>query len=121
MSEQPVFWLGGKPGTAPPAHAAPAAAGLEPAIGAACTTLGLQFEGFVAALGGYGSWLAEVSHDGQRHRIIWNGKDGRLSLDRALPRGGWEELRAGTVASADAAGFIAGMQELLAPATESAT
>lgn len=121
MSEQPVFWLGGKPGSARQVDASrPPAANLEPAIGTACASLGLQVHTFVAALGGFGSWLVEVTRDGERHRIIWNGKDSRLSLDRALAHGGWEELRACAVASADAEGFIAGMRRLLSPSSETA-
>jgi hypothetical protein len=121
MSEQPVFWLGGKPGSTRQIDASrPAAANLEPAIGTACASLGLQVDTFVAALGGFGSWLVEVTRDGERHRVIWNGKDSRLSLDRALAHGGWEELRACAVASADAEGFIAGIRQLLSASNETA-
>jgi hypothetical protein len=113
MSEQPVFWLGGKPGTAKGAGDAPEAQRFEPAVREACEAAGARWQNFVAALGGYGSWLAEIVHGGHRHRVIWNGKDKRLSLDRALPSGGWQELRACPVASEDAAGFLAGTAALL--------
>ena len=113
MAEQSVFWLGGKPGTAKAAEAPPEAEKFEPLIREACQSAGARWQSFVAALGGYGSWLAEIVHDGHRHRVIWNGKDKRLSLDRAVPSGGWEERRACTVANEDIDGFVAGTAGLL--------
>ena len=118
MKEESVFWLGGKPGAPKEIRTAPATEQLAPAIRGACEALGLQVDDFVASLGGYGSWLVQLKRDGAMHRVIWNGKEARLSLDRALPRGGWEELRACAVQSPDAAGFVAGVQRLLSPSPD---
>lgn len=118
MAEQPVFWLGGKPGTAKDAEAPPDAEKFGPPIREACVAAGARWQTFVAALGGYGSWLAEIIHEDHRHRVIWNGKDKRLSLDRALPSGGWEELKSREVLSEDTTGFVAGTADLLGKKTD---
>ncbi len=67
----------------------------------------------MAALGGQGSWLLHFSAGEQRQRIVWNGRDRRLVLQQALRAGGWEDLRNCAVTATDAAGFIAGMAQLL--------
>jgi hypothetical protein len=121
MKEESVFWLGGKPGGAKQSRTEPAAEQLAPAIRGACEALGLQVDDFVAALGSHGSWLVQITRDGEPHRVIWNGKDRLLSLDRALPRGGWEQIQACTVATQDAPGFISGLQHLLDPSAKTAT
>ena len=78
-------------------------------------------EEFVAALGAYDSWLVQFVKDERRHRVIWNARDQRLSLDRALPSGGWEELRACPVDNQDVTGFVTGTRSLLsADSTNSA-
>ena len=118
MSEQSVFWLGGKPGTAKAAEGPPEAEKFEPAIRDACQAAGARWQGFVASLGGYGSWLAEIVHDGERHRVIWNGKDKRMSLDRVVPSGGWEERKACSIATEDLPGFVAGAANLLGDGIE---
>lgn len=113
MKEESVFWLGGRPGTQQAADAPPPAAALEPAIRSACQARGLAPGDFVAALGGQGSWLLHFSAGEQRQRIVWNGRDRRLVLQQALRAGGWEDLRNCAVTATDAAGFIAGMAQLL--------
>lgn len=113
MKEESVFWLGGKPGTQKAATDPPAAEGLEPAIREACRASGLEPENFVAALGGYGSWLMSVSGAGGHQRIVWNGKDRKLLLQRPLRSGGWEDLHECPVAAADAAGFAGAIAALL--------
>jgi hypothetical protein len=74
---------------------------------------GLEPEDFVAALGGYGSWLVHFSGAGRRQRIVWNGRDGKLVLQAALRSGGWEDLRDCPVAAASEAAFAAGVATLL--------
>lgn len=111
--EAGVFWLGGKPGTAQQADAPPEGLQYEAPIRAACSECGVAVDNFVAALGGYSSWLAEFTRTGRRHRLIWNGKDHRLSVDRALPQGGWEELIHQPLAKPGVAAFVAGARELL--------
>jgi hypothetical protein len=113
MSEQPVFWLGAKPGTTRAAEVPPEAGKFEPAIRDACQAAGAEWQGFVVSLGGYGSWLAEIVHEGERHRVIWNGKDKRMSLDRAVPSGGWVERQSCSAPTEDLTGFVAGTKSLL--------
>jgi hypothetical protein len=109
-----VFWLGGKPGTAADAHLPPEALAFEPALRDACSACGVQVDNFVAALGGQGSWLVEYTEAQRRHRLIWNGRDRRLSVDRILPEGGWEELRHEDIAAPGLARFVEGARRLLA-------
>ena len=111
--EAGVFWLGGKPGTAQQANAPPAGLQFEAPIRDACSDCGVVVDNFVAALGGYDSWLAEFTRTGRRHRLIWNGKDRRLSVDRALPQGGWEELTHQSLTKPDVAAFVAEARTLL--------
>lgn len=114
MKEEPVFWLGGKPGTPQAAAGPPDAAALEPAVLAACRSAGLEPGDFVAALGGYGSWLVNVAGGPRRQRIVWDGRDRKLVLQAALRSGGWEDLGDCAVASPDAPGFAAAIGTLAA-------
>ncbi len=115
MKEESVFWFGGKPGAKQAATAPPAAAGLEPAIRAACGARGLQAEEFVAALGGHGSWLVSFSMNGCPERIVWNGKDRKLVLQRALPSGGWADVREAPALASGADVFTSAIAALLDP------
>jgi hypothetical protein len=111
VKEERVFWLGGKPGAQKVIEAE--AAGLEPAICGACRASGVEPQQFVSALGAHGSWLVAFSRDDARQRIVWNGRDRMLVLQAALASGGWEDLRACPVETADEAGFRAGIGTLL--------
>jgi hypothetical protein len=113
VKEESVFWLGGRPGTQKAAAAPPDAAGLEPAVLAACRAAGLAPGDFVAALGGYGSWLVHFTRGARRERIVWDGRNRRLVLQGALRSGGWEDLRDCAVATPDEAGFVAAIAALL--------
>jgi hypothetical protein len=113
VKEESVFWLGGKPVSRQAADAPPVAAAIEPAVLAACRDLGIEPEDFVAALGGFGSWLVHFTRGRRRERIVWNGREARLVLQAALPGGGWEDLRDCPVAQADTAGFVAAMDDLM--------
>jgi hypothetical protein len=112
VKEESVFWLGGKPGSRE-ADAPPVPAAIEPAVVAACRALGLDPEDFVAALGGFGSWLVHFTRGGRRERIVWNGRESRLVLQAALRSGGWEDLRDCPVAQPDTAGFVAAIGDLM--------
>ncbi len=114
MKEESVFWVGGKPGTLKAAAAPPEAGQLEPAIVAACRAQGLEPEDFVAALGGYGSWLVHFSRSARRQRIVWNGRERKLVLQAAIRSGGWEDLRDCPVENAGEAGFAAAIARLMA-------
>ena len=120
MKEESVFWLGGKPGTQKAAEAPPEAGQLEPAILDACRAQGLEPEDFVAALGGYGSWLVHFSRSPRRERIVWNGRERKLVLQAAIRSGGWEDLRDCPVATTSQDAFVAAIATLMAvdsPAT----
>ena len=114
MKEESVFWLGGKPGTAEAAAVPPTAVNLEPVIVEACRARGLVPEDFVAALGGYGSWLVYIGGHQRRERIVWNGRDRKLVLQAAIHSGGWEDLRDCPVDQADAQGFVSAIATLMA-------
>jgi hypothetical protein len=113
VKEEGVFWLGGKPGSRKATEATPEAAGIEPAILAACRAHGMEPENFVAALGAHGSWLVDFAGKTRRERIVWNGRERKLVLQRASRSGGWEDLRECPVASADGHAFSAGIALLL--------
>ena len=93
MKEEPVFWLGGTPGARKTAPVPTTADQLEPVVREACRAGGLEPDDFVVALGGYGSWLVHFTRAGCRERIVWNGKERKLVLQRALRSGGWQDLR----------------------------
>lgn len=113
MKEESVFWLGGKPGTQQAAAAPPQAGQLEPVVRAACRARGVQPGEFVAALGGYGSWLVSFEHAGRAARLVWDGRASRLILQGALRSGGWEDLAGCPLASADEPGLAAALATLL--------
>ena len=105
-----------KTGTKQAAAGPPSAQALEPAVFAACRSQGIVPEEFVAALGGYGSWLVHFARAGRRERIVWNGREGKLVLQAALRSGGWEDLRDCPVPAADESGFVAAIATLMARA-----
>jgi hypothetical protein len=113
MKEESVFWLGGKPGRQQDSAAPPQSVQLEPAVRAACRAQGVEPGEFVAALGGYGSWLVSFVRAGEPARIVWNGRDRKLVLQKALRSGGWEDLADCPVVAADESGFTAALEELL--------
>lgn len=115
MKEEPVFWLGGRPGTPNDIEAAPENGSLEPAVRAACRAAGLEPEDFVAALGGYGSWLVHFTRARRRERIVWNGRERQLVLQKAIRSGGWEDVQACDVTGTDEAGLAAGIKALIVP------
>ena len=121
MKEEAVFWLGAKPGTLKAASAPPDAAGLEPAILAACRAQGIEPENFVAALGGYGSWLVHFERNAGRERVVWNGRDRKLVLQAALRSGGWEDRQDCPVTSVDENGFVTALGALLTATSGPAT
>ena len=117
MKEESVFWLGGKPASRQTAEAPPVPETIEPAVREACRTHGLEPEDFVAALGGFGSWLVHFTRGARRERIVWNGREAKLVLQGAIRSGGWEDLRDCAVAQPDTAGFVAAIGTLMDPAT----
>jgi hypothetical protein len=113
LAEQPVFWLGGSPGkNKTNERAAPEAERYEPALRDACEACGYDVDEFVAALGGFGGWLAHLERGGTQYRVFWSGKTKRLSFEEAKPHG-WEVLRATEQEDAGLPGFVDGVKALL--------
>jgi hypothetical protein len=111
VSEQPVFWLGGKPGNS--LSKRPDAERYEPAIREACEACGYDVDEYVAAQGAHGGWLVHLREGGDRYRLFWNGQRHELVLDRVRANGGWERLRAADTADEGIAGFVTALRVLL--------
>jgi hypothetical protein len=113
MSEQEVCWVGRRPSTDQP----PALPAEDPAFEATlreiCDAAGCPVQRYIAARGAFGSWLLELSRDGQTQRLIWNGKASRLSIDAPNRAGGWNELSAETLERTDTEAVFAAMQRIL--------
>jgi hypothetical protein len=115
VSEQPVFWLGGKPGgTKNKSRENPEAARYEPAIRDACDACGYNLDEFIAAQGGFGGWLAHLENQGNRYRLFWSGKDSHMKFEQALDHGGWSELASAEAADNGLPSFIEAIKEILA-------
>ena len=115
MSEQPVFWLGGKPGaTKNKSREDPEALRYEPAIRDACAASGYDLDEYVAAQGGFGGWLAHLEHQGGRFRLFWSGKDSHMKFEKALDHGGWAELASAEAADDSLPAFVESIKGLLA-------
>lgn len=122
MSEKAVFWLGGKPGQAgAPKKGIEQEQEFAAAIRQACETNGFKFREYVAAQGAFGSWLVQLSKDGVRQRLVWNGKDDQLLFEQALETGDWEQLCAGDVAAHDLTGFVTVVESMLATVVDRKT
>jgi len=114
VAEQPVFWLGGKPGaTKSNEPKKPEAERYEPAIRDACEACGYKLDEYVAAMGGFGGWLAHLVKDGKRFRVFWSGKDQRIRFEHAQDHGGWGELAAADVADDGVPAFVESLKTLL--------
>ena len=114
MAEQPVFWLGGKPGGKNKhERRAPEAENFESDIRAACEQCGYRLDDYVAAQGGYGGWLAHLKLDDQNYRLFWSGKDGRMVFEQAGVNGGWLEQGRLDLPAGDLPAFVAALKSLL--------
>ena len=117
-TEEDVFWLGGAPSTRkrpgePSGHLADVA-DFQTAVQARCQSAGGVVKQFVSARGPYGTWIVEFSRADRAERIVWNGREERLILQIELLNGGWEDPVSIAIASRDEAGFLAGVEQLLA-------
>ena len=118
MAEQPVFWLGGAPGKSKNKDREhPEAERYEPALREACEACGYDVDEFVAALGGFGGWLAHLERDGTRYRVFWSGKSKQLTFDESKSHG-WEEVRSAEQTDEGLPGFVEGVKALLAVSGE---
>ncbi len=115
MSEQPVFWLGGKPGDKHKGRQPPEAERYAATLTEACEACGFDVDEFVAAQGGFGGWLLHLERGRVRYRLFWNGKAGLLSLEEHRERGGWQELRNSATDDTGLPGFVAAVREILQP------
>ena len=113
MSEQPVFWLGGKPGDKNKGSQPPEAERYEAALTEACKGCGFVVDEYVVALGGFGGWLIYLSRDNVHYRLFWNGKASLLSFEERLERGGWRELRSSETLDGGLPGFVDAAREIL--------
>jgi hypothetical protein len=113
LAEQPVFWLGGKPGNKDKGREPPKAERYEPSIRDACSSCGYEVDEYVAAQGGFGGWLAHLYRDGQHFRVFWSGKDNRITFDQAQGHGGWAELATAEVADDGVPAFVESIKTLL--------
>lgn len=114
MSEEPIFWAGRLPRQQAEAVAPAEDPEYAAAVARACESAGVAVQRYVAASGQYGSWLLELGSGSEARRLIWNGKSGRLSLDRQQPAGGWRELAAEELDARDLESLASAMQRLLA-------
>jgi hypothetical protein len=107
------MWIGRRPAALAPVEHATTAETFAEAVTAACTDCGADVEDYVAAAGAYGSWLVRFERDGQRQRLVWNGKEGRLVLEQATTGVVWNELGSSPVTDRDQDHFVATIQTLL--------
>lgn len=115
MAEHEVMWIGRRPAAmAPVQHPATTEVFAE-AVTGACAAAGGDVQDYVAAAGPYGSWMVRFARGGDRCRLVWNGKDGRLVLERATAGIDWEELAGAAVEQRDADGLVGAVTALLAP------
>jgi hypothetical protein len=115
VAEQPVFWLGGKPGANKQSERqVPEAEHYEPAIREACEGCGFELDEYVAAQGGYGGWLAHLEREGKRYRVFWSGKDKNLRFEQAQLQGGWNELASSESIEGTLPAFVESLSKLLA-------
>ena len=113
MAESEVFWLGGKPGRETRDPQLADSETFVTAIREVCESLGCGYERLISAQGPYGTWLVEFTRNGNKQRILWNGKDEVMVLQQERPTGGWDEPRQCSITTHDQRGFITGMREIL--------
>lgn len=113
MAEHEVMWIGRTPAAMAPAENVAATEEFAEAITQACTGCGCEVQDYIAAAGVYGSWMVRFLREGGKQRIVWNGKEGRLVLERAVTTVDWEETRHGRVDDRNQAGFVTAIGNLL--------
>ena len=119
MAEQPIFWLGGKPGKKKNEPQVPEAERYEPALRDACEACGYDVDEYVAAQGGFGGWLAHLEKAGTRYRLFWNGKAKELTFEELGNHGGWRSLRTEALDDEGLPGFVTAVRDVLQDSAES--
>jgi hypothetical protein len=107
------MWIGRRPASLAPAENPAASEAFAAAVTAACGQCGCDVEDYVAAAGDYGSWMVRFTRDGQRHRLVWNGKAGQLVLERATAGTAWDGIAASIPATRDLDGYLAAVAAIL--------
>ncbi|MDP2325003.1 MAG: hypothetical protein Q8N51_13380 [Gammaproteobacteria bacterium] len=113
MAEHEVMWIGRRPAAMAPAEHPATTEEFSEAVTSACTSCGCDVQDYVAAAGAYGSWLVRFERSGQRQRLVWNGKDGKLVLEQATAAVDWIELGSRPVGERDEAHFLSAIHTLL--------
>ena len=114
MSEQPIFWLGGKPGKSNPnVRPVPEAERYEATLREACEGCGYEVDEYIAAQGGFGGWLAHLQKGSDKYRICWSGKSKQLTLDQLHEPGGWAQLQLVDTPDEGIAGFVSAVRGVL--------
>jgi hypothetical protein len=113
VAEHEVMWIGRRPAASLPVEHAATSEAFAEAVTGACANCGCAVEDYIAAAGSYGSWLVRFGRDGQRERLVWNGKDGLLVLERATTAVDWSELASSPVTHRDQEHFVAAVRALL--------
>lgn len=113
MTEESVFWLGGRPQSATAGQHLADTPEFVAAIRSACEAVGAEVQQFVSAKGPYGTWLVAIRREGADERILWNGKDRTMVLQTALAQGGWEDTRVQAAEPQDTGAFVAALRSLL--------
>jgi len=113
VAEQPVFWLGGKPGDKSKGSEAPEAERYEAALRDVCESCGYDVDEYVAALGGFGGWLAHLERDGARYRLFWSGKSQQLSFESSQAHGGWQAISTADTPDDGLPGFVEAVRGIL--------
>ncbi len=113
MAEHEVMWIGRRPAALATVEHPATSEEFATAVTTTCADAGCSVQDYVAAAGAYGSWMIRFSRDDAKCRLVWNGKEARLVLERATGGIDWDELHSCPVAQRDTAGFIAAVQSLL--------
>jgi len=113
VAEHEVMWIGRRPAAMAPVEHAATAETFAEAVTTACADCGADVEDYVAAAGAYGSWLVRFERDGERQRLVWNGKEGRLVLEQATAGVHWNELGSSPISARDQEHFVAAIRALL--------
>lgn len=110
------MWIGRPPAKMAPVEPLAATEPFAEAVTTACADCGCEVEDYIAAAGVYGSWMVRLARNGQRQRLVWNGREERLVLEQATAGIDWRELGAAPVPARDAAGFVTAIRSLLGAA-----
>ncbi len=113
MSEHEIMWIGRKPSSEQTGPVETEQPEYAEAVVAACAAAGCEVTRYVAARGAFGSWLVELQlHDGPG-RLIWNGKDGELSVEAQRPPSAWDPRGTARPEARDLPALLAAARSLL--------